>query len=299
MREGSRAHFWLVSTLPVLVPPLALPVCAGRVPPARNGRRSFLRGSSMSIGHIKAFSDKTDAQLYGMLGQGDTPKLYAIKHNFDYLHDVPYSAGISIMGDVIFVDRELYREVMSGRVSVRGMTAKQIIQAWGDHEKTEWAIEMGDNPCDSYQPAHEYATHKEDRYVEKLPVNPDRYEETIKPALVRCRDRFIRMGSKRVNPPKNLWCGPVLDHPDIYDKKIIRILQACGVQDAFKISKPEVHYGIGEDECIDCAMFQRHKQGPFPALKPCTLVDGLVRDTRHCDRWTPRKGQGKGNGNGK
>lgn len=251
----------------------------------------------MSVGHIKKFSDKSDKELYAMLGLGDTPKLYAKKFTYNFLCDCPYGGGNSILGDVAYIDRTLYRELTSGRVSVKGMTYKQIIAAWGEHEHTEWAIEMGDNPCDSYQPSHEFATRKEDRYVEKLPVSSDRYEEEVKPALVRCRDRFIRLGRK-AQPPKDLWCGPVLDHPDAYDRKIIQILRACGVQDAFKTSKPDVHYGIGENECIDCAMFQRHKRGPLPGqvLRPCMLVSGLVRDSRHCDRWAPRKGQGDGKG---
>src|SRR5207253_2680853 len=139
-------------------------------------------------------------------------------------------------------------------VYVRGMTPSQIIKAWIEHEHTEWAADVGDNPVDTYPAAHGFATAKEHRFVQQLGVDPNRYEECIAAGLKRCMRRFLALGTK-TNPPRDVWGGPVLDEPDKDDKEIIRILRAKGVKDAFKLSKAEVHYGIGPQKCRDCVMF--------------------------------------------
>ena len=99
------------------------------------------------------------------------------------------------------------------------------------------------------------------------------------PAIDRCLNR------KAVNPPQDAWCGPILDDMNAQDARIIDNLKAKGVEDAFKLSKIDVHYGYGEKRCTDCAMFQ--KKGA--ELSKCDLVSGLVRDNRYCEKWTKRK----------
>jgi hypothetical protein len=236
----------------------------------------------LSFGHLR-YDKKPEAEMFRILGEGDTPKLYAKKYRVVTNYDWPYAGGNSVDGSEVYIDRTLYRELMTGAVRAKGMEAHQIIRAWCIHEHTEWSVEMGDNPCDLYIPAHEYATTNEHRYVLTLPKNPDRYEEEIAPALRRCLRRFIELGP-RAKPPPNVWCGPILDHPDADDRRIIRILKLKGVKDASKLSKSDVSYGIGEKRCFDCSMY-----GPSinlgAGLRDCALVNGLVHGNRQCDRW--------------
>ena len=86
--------------------------------------------------------------------------------------------------------------------------------------------------------------------------------------------------------PRDLWCGPYLDTafndtgPDgKRAKEIIRAYQKQGVEDAFKASKAEVSYGVGNDECCEC---KHYGGGKF---NTCAIVCGLVRGDRQCDRY--------------
>lgn len=236
----------------------------------------------MAIGHRHA-EKRTEAELYQMLGDADTPRLYDKSRQIATNYDIPYAGGISVDGRTIYIDRTLYRAVMDGEVKVRGMTAKQIIAAWCEHEATEWAIDSGDNPVDTYGGAHGYATAKEEKLVRMLGANPERYEEAISPALKQCKRRFLRMS--KPEPPADLWCGPISEEADAGDKEILRIMRAKGVTDASKEPKTEVHYGFGEVKCRECAMYQQRAKD----LSPCDLISGMVRWNRQCDRWQERK----------
>jgi hypothetical protein len=230
----------------------------------------------MSTGHLHG-DEKGEAELFEMLGEGDTAKLYARKVTLDTSHDIPYGGGNSVDGKTVYIDRGLYRDVMDGKVAVRGMSPKQIIQAWVEHEHTEWAVDSGDNPVDAYLGAHGFAIAKEHNFVRMLRIDTERYEDCIAPALQRCQARDPE------NPPRDLWCGPYLDNPTSRDKELLRIFRAKGVVDAFKASKIEAEYGIGEHQCRDCKYFGGGE------LAPCEKVCGLVRANRHCDWWTARR----------
>src|SRR5580704_8310827 len=121
----------------------------------------------MSTGHRRN-ARKTDAELYQMLGEGDTSALYAKKVVLDTAHDIPYAGGVSVDGKTVYIDRRLYRDVIDGRLAVRGMSPQQIIQTWIEHEHTEKAIDDGDNPVDAYLGAHGFGTAKEHAFVRLL-----------------------------------------------------------------------------------------------------------------------------------
>jgi hypothetical protein len=234
----------------------------------------------MSTGNLRG-EKKPAAELYQMLGEGDTSALYARRVNLDHFCDIPYGGGVSVDGRTVYIDRSLYEEIMEGKVAVRGMAPGQVIQVWIEHEHTEKAIDDGDNPVDTYQAAHAFATAKEEDFVKKLGVDPERYEAAIRPALERCAKRDPKQ------PPKDLWCGPYLDEPTPRDKELLRIFRAKGVADAFKKSKIDAGYGIGATECRDC---KHYAGGPKiaqcaggPKLAQCEIVCGLVRANRHCD----------------
>jgi hypothetical protein len=242
----------------------------------------------MSSGHLKQQA-KGGVELHQVLGEADTATLLEIRRILDCERDIAYAGGISVDGRTIYIDRQLRAEVLDGRVYVRGMTPTQIITAWGRrHEVGEWAIEMGDNPSDTYQSSHGFATAHEEQFVRALGVNPDRYEKCISDGLRRCQERFIALGNQ-ANPPTDLWCGPYLDDPDDDDKKILRILRARGVKDAFLKGKASVRYGMGVRECRDCSMFG--DKDVHPDLRRCEAVSGLVRDNRWCCLWAAKKGK--------
>lgn len=238
----------------------------------------------MSAGHFVGVV-KPRAETYAILGEGDTAKLYAKRPKLVTSHDLAYGGGVSIWADEVYIDQTLYREIMEGRVQIRGMTAKQIIGRIFDHEHAEKSVVDGDNPCDHYLAAHGFATCKENEGADDIlgAGKSDRYEDGLTPALKRCIKRFIRL-DRKANPPKQLWCGPHLDNPDDDDRKILAILRAKGCVDAFKRSKVDVHYGIGTHQCKACEYFEC----PGKVLSTCGKVDGLVRDTRGCDLWEQR-----------
>ena len=229
----------------------------------------------MSTGHLHG-EKKSDAELYQMLGQGDTNELYARTVQLDTAHDLPYGGGNSVDGKTVYIDRALHRDLMDYRVGVRGMTARQIVRAIVEHEHTEWSVDAGDNPVDVYMAAHGFATAKEEHFVKMLGVNPERYEEALRPALVACLARDPK------DPPKDLWCGPYLDNPTGRDKELIRLFRAKGVVDAFKASKIDAEYGVGATECKSCRHFGGGK------MAPCERVCGIVRWNRQCRWWSEK-----------
>jgi hypothetical protein len=243
----------------------------------------------MSAGHRADVRQKSEAELLEVLGQGDTPKLMAQSFAVDHAHDIAYAGGASIDRRTVYVDRTLYRDIMAGRVKARGLSPHQLIERIIDHEHTEKAVDDGNNPVDVYEPAHAYALRREHDGVEDItgPGGTERYEKDLRPALAQCQTRFLQLG-RRADPPKDLWCGPYIDHATAADRKILQIMRAKGVRDAHKVSKFEVHYGTGPEECRRCSMFGAGHPDNGAALRECSLVAGLVRDDRWCDQWKSR-----------
>jgi hypothetical protein len=246
-------------------------------------------GNSMSTGHRHAQA-KSDAEMTRMLGEGDTPDLLARPVKLDTSHDIPFAGGISVDGRTVYIDRRLHADVMSGKIAVRGLTAKELIGAWIEHEHTEWAVDTGDNPVDSYGAAHAFALAKENHRYVSLGRNPDRVNDAVSPAIDACARR------DPINPPRDLWCGPYLDTAFTDDgpdgkraKELLRIFRAKGVADAFKLSKIATHYGMGPDQCRNCTHFGRgtaiRKTLGNGDIAPCEIVCGLVRADRDCDRF--------------
>lgn len=236
----------------------------------------------MSIGHMR-YERKSREEVYRFLGTGDTPKLYARQIKpVNTFHTIPYGGGVSVDGLQPYIDCDLYREVMHGEVRVRGMSPSQVVKRWIDHEFTEKVIEDGDNPIDTYPPGHEIATGKEEEGVADITGSPQSYEDQIRPGLDRCLKRALKLiGTRRFDPPRELWCGPYLDDPTKDDERLLAAFRAHGVRDAFKASKQSAHYGIGAQECRDCEYLMKGRG----VLRECGRLSGLVRLNRHCDWW--------------
>lgn len=235
----------------------------------------------MSIGRsVEDNGTKTLAQLFTMLGMGDTAILIAQGWTLDTNHQIPDGGGISVDRQTIFIDEELYRAIMAGEIVVEGMTAQQIVLRICDHEHTEKCVADGDNPVDVYLPAHVYANTAEDLGVVEIGAKPATYNAALVPGLKRCEQQT----PTRV--PVTLWCAPYLDDPDENDLRLLEIFRELGVADAFKVSKKTVHYGIGENECRGCRYFHLSPEPEqLGVLGLCDKVCGLVRIDRQCDLW--------------
>jgi hypothetical protein len=226
----------------------------------------------------------TDEELFSALGEEDTPRLFGQVYKVDHAHDVPTGAGSSVDRKTIYIDRTLYQEVMDGEFKASDLTPQQIIDRWIDHEHIEICIVAGDNPIDTYMPAHERALCWEHLGVLAIlgragaEAKIRQYETTIWPGLVRC---YHRPSAK---PPLDLWCGPTLDDPTERDKEILAAYVRLGVVDAGKHSKRETRYGMAAHRCRACQhwapklLSQEHGQ-----IAACEIVNGPIRADRGCD----------------
>jgi hypothetical protein len=73
---------------------------------------------------------------------------------------------------------------------------------------------------------------------------------------------------------------------DIGDERILKELRDLGIEDAEKVSREAVSYGraTGHDRCSTCSM-RTDEQSAM--LAHCSLVNGLVRTDRICDKFDP------------
>lgn len=250
----------------------------------------------MSIFHRPAHDEVSDTslyELYSQLGSGDTPKLLEQSYKIDTDHDMPTGGGNSVDRKTKYIDRILYQEIMDGAFKATQLLPQQIVDRWLDHEHTEICLAHGDNAVDTYFPCHNRALKKEHLGVLTIrcPRSPkearefiDEYESAIWPGLMRCYHRPV------LKPPKDWWCGPVLDQPTDRDKEILEDLRKLGVIDSIKHSKYEARYGFSEHECEDCT-------GWYPELisqehgmiAACHRVSGLMRQDRGCQLFHARK----------
>jgi hypothetical protein len=249
----------------------------------------------MSIVFRTADEEEVDTdlfELYSILGERDTARLYDEKYDIDVSHDIPWGAGNSVDRRTKYIDRELFAATMDGDFAKSGLDPMQIIGRWLDHEHTEKCIVDGDNPIDTYFPGHRRALVKEHEGVlailghdgakEKI----ENYESGIWPGLVRCYKKVPKV------VPADLWCGPILDNlEDEHDQEIIDRLISLRILDAGKKSKHETRYGYGKHDCEVCTHFNvRPLKKPQEGndIAPCEMVAGLVRVDRNCDLWKPK-----------
>jgi hypothetical protein len=244
----------------------------------------------MSIIQRDELSDASTADLLTALGGGDTPELFERPYRVETAFDIPFGAGNSVDRRTVYVDRGLYAEVMDGSFGDSGLSPDQIITCWLGHEHSEIVIVQGENPVETYEPAHRRALCWEhldvltilgrDGAAEKIA----RYEKSIWPGLVRCYNRPV------MKAPLDLWCAPLLDNPEEQDEEHIKRLQSLGVVDAFKHSKFDIHYGVGPNQCHEC-QFSIEPREPKFQLSTCMIANGRIRRNRWCEFWKQKAGQ--------
>jgi len=236
--------------------------------------------------------EASTAELYRALGSHDTPLLFEQPVEVVIKFQVPAGGGNSLDRQRVYIDNVLYQEIMDGSFSATGLSPVQLLERIVDHEHTEIVIAQGDNPVDTYLPAHRRALRREHEGVlavlgrDQAEAKIQNYERVIWPGLLRCYQRPVK------NPPKDLWCGVYLDEPDDHDERILETMARLGVIDAQKRSKYETRYGVGGYHCRECSMWApRIIASENGALAACTAVSGLVRHDRQCELWAPAKRQ--------
>jgi hypothetical protein len=247
----------------------------------------------MSILHRIAHDElaqATDEELFRALGERDTPKLFAQAYMLDTKHDCPTGGGNSLDRKTVYIDRTLYQEVMDGGFKATGLDPLQIVGLWCDHEHVEICLVDSDGCITSYAPGHRCALALEHHGLltilgrENAKAKIAKYEETIWPALMRAYHR------DPVDPPKDYWCGPLLDDATARDKELLQQLAKSGVVDARKCSKLDVRYGYGENLCAECSMWlPKNLSQENDQIAACAAVSGLVRHDRWCGLWSAAK----------
>jgi hypothetical protein len=245
----------------------------------------------MSIGNRledEELSDVSEAELLWRLGEYTTAELYSAPYSVITEYDINFGAGNSIDRKRKYVDHDLYEEVMDGGLAKTGLEPEQIIARWLDHEHCEKCVVDGDNPVDLYYGGHRIALAWEHAGVLGIlgkaggTAKIKNYEAVIWPALVRCRKKVPRKA------PPDLWCSPLLDDPDEHDLETLKVYRRLGVVDAGKRSKYETRYSYSGRPCSTCEHWEAK---PTAELAPCSIVNGLVRETRHCDFYDPARSQ--------
>lgn len=126
--------------------------------------------------------------------------IFNTRFRVDRSFDIPYVAGYSIKGDVVYVDRHLPLSMSIGKKMVALLPS--IIR----HERTEKALLLYAGL--KYSPAHHIATYAEHQVLKERGVNPSLYEHTLDPYIKADQHEKI----KRV--PKDLDLKPYRDSHD-------------------------------------------------------------------------------------
>lgn len=247
----------------------------------------------MSAGHPhRRPNSKHLVELKKLLAEPTAAAMMAHPPRMVTNFDTPYTGGYPVMGNWRYLDPVFVKAVMSGQVKVPGMTPQDVLHAIWIHEFVERVIQDADNPIDTYQESHEFATTAEHAFV-RTKTKPYLYERAIHPVIMAVMRKPI------ANVRKDFSCVPMRDGEDPEDKKILARMVQLGVTDAPKVAQESVKYGraTGKDRCIGCANWQGSRQVnpdprvPFANLALCRHVDGAVRADRWCSRYQPMEAQ--------
>lgn len=124
-------------------------------------------------------------------------RLFERKFRIDRTYDIPYLAGYSKDGYIIYIDRHLPEKLPNG---------VSVIPFISTHERVEKA--MLDAFKISYQEAHHYALMKEAEEVKKANLSWDSYSKYL--------DKYIKLSGseKLMRVPKDLDLKPYKDERD-------------------------------------------------------------------------------------
>ena len=244
----------------------------------------------MSVGHPHRTPSKLahTRELHKLLLMGGAPSLMKRWVSIETQIDCPYTCGYNVAGTTLIADQDFvkclkdpaFAEHLLGAAIDTGLTPQQTLHCCFFHERIEKVLLDADNPIDHYPDAHEFASAGEDEEVTRLGSTPLRYNRGLERIIKHCQSKQLH----RVR--KDYCCAPALDDPDSTDLRILKRLRELGVTDAFKLAKKAVNYGRshGADRCPACTMWKAPRSS---VLSPCSLVEGLVRADRICDRYEP------------
>jgi probable phosphoglycerate mutase len=251
----------------------------------------------MSIGHQHAQPSRLahGRAIETLMRQGGAPALLKKLQHFDIDHDIPYGVGVSVDGTTRYADSDLvralydpaYAEHIVGEHIDTGLSPDDALQAALQNVTVEKTLVDSDNPVMDYNTAHDYGAAAEQDFVKSKGSTPLRFRRGLAKLLQYC----ARKPLKRV--PHDLDCAAVLADHTSNGRRIHAELNRLGVEDADRTPKDEVAYGYAHqgESCGKCSMWLGEANA---ALAHCSLVQGLVRDTRTCDRYEPAGSRGRG-----
>lgn len=241
----------------------------------------------MSAGHPHAHANmRHPAELKQLREEGGFADLMQRWRTLDVDHDIHDLAGYNVDGTVRYLDKDFFRALLDAEYAQQigigpidtGLSPGDTVACLLEHEGTEKVLLDADNPINTYDAAHEYATTAEHEMVRAKGGAPVQYERGLKAAIAFCAKK------KLADPPLDLACAPLLDDPDADDKRALKELQAKGDPDAAKTPKEDLGYAqsTGDDQCRKCVHWQDDRA---QELSRCEIVDGLVRLDRWCERY--------------
>lgn len=159
----------------------------------------------MSSGHFHAdHLDPVEAKriLHQAMGNAAfRERIYDSKYRIDRDFDIPYLAGYSKDGRVIYVDRHLPIQLLIGGRRIAILPYLTI------HERTEKALL--DFLDFKYLRAHQIATYVEHRDLKRMHVSPNLYEKALDPYIKADQHEKI------TRVPRNLDLEPYRDSRDL------------------------------------------------------------------------------------
>ncbi len=245
----------------------------------------------MSIGHEH---EQESRLAHGrgvdtLLKSGGAPSLLRRFTSFLDDYDIPYAVGVSVDGATRYGDRDFvhalydpaYAEHLIGEAIDTGLSPHDTLECCLRNVTVEKVLVDSDSPINDYTSAHDFGAAAEFDLVRQKGITPVRFRRGLATILHFCSRKPLK------SVPQDYDCAAALADHTSNGTRILAELKRLGIEDAGRLEKAEVNYGRahGEDRCEACSMWQGQGNAP---LGQCSLVQGLVRGDRTCDRFQPQ-----------
>ncbi len=245
----------------------------------------------MSIGHEH---EQESRLAHGrgadtLLKSGGAPSLLRRFNSFRDDYDIPYGVGVSVDGTTRYGDRDLvralydpaYAEHLIGERIDSGLSPNDTLECCLRNVTVEKVLVDSDNPINDYTGAHDFGAAAEFDLVRQKGSTPVRFRRGLAKILHFCSRKPLK------SIPQDYDCAAALADHTSNGRRILAELKRLGVEDADHVEKASVNYGKahGEDRCEACSQWQGQGNAP---LGQCSIVQGLVRGDRTCDRFQPQ-----------
>src|SRR5690349_12809488 len=101
-----------------------------------------------------------------LMRSGGAPGLMRRWQSVDLDHDVPFGSGFNVEGTIVYLDRDLVHALFDPQEATKlvgapintGLSPHDTLACLWHHEQIEKVLLDSDNPVDTYEAAHDYAT---------------------------------------------------------------------------------------------------------------------------------------------